>query len=131
MAWTAKEKNDLFLAYWNQGKADCPTCNAASIRFNYRQHLSGYLLAARCPRGCGNCSMLHTEDPEIATFREWTPEEEELIFERHFADKPITCPVDGTRVGVQERPNSHGNLFTARCPRCWKGVQKNFAKASV
>lgn len=122
--------NALQRRQWKQGgKADCPTCNAAQVRFIYRPHLNGYHLAMRCPRGCGDNAVPHTEDPERGTFREFTPEEAELIYDRHFANKPICCPVDGARVHVLERPHSQGNLIRAHCERCWKEVQKNFANA--
>jgi hypothetical protein len=127
MPWTDPESLQVLEGYWANGGAECPKCNAY-IRFNYQPFIGGYLLFARCPRGCGGFDLNSGQDPRKGQFRNWTEEEANAVLNDYFRNQRPSCPVDGAEVQMTETPTFEGNMVHARCRRCGHGWQQMFAR---
>jgi len=128
MPWSNDERNQLFRAFWGAGVAKCPSCQRANVRFSRIAYLGGYTLTATCPRGCSDASMPHTADPDAGSFREWTDAEKEATADQHFDQGTAVCPVDGTRIEVQENPYFGGMILFCHCRRCGQAFQQNLPR---
>lgn len=112
----------LIDGHFAEQPTECPIC-ASRVQFDRQDLPDGYVLTVVCPK-CGQVEVGLEDDPRASSFRDWTANEEATIAGRYAAGQTPRCPVDQTRLRIDEAPAESSSFLRVSCPRCGRDFDR-------